>query len=609
MPEIINDYPDSQLYKMRHSAAHLLASVVLRRFPEAKLGVGPPTEDGFYYDFLMDSTLTADDLKNLEADLRAEIAQSIRFEREVVTQPRADEILSSQPLKLELLRDISEGIADPDGGPGGETSQLTVYRSGDFVDLCQGPHVESSSELDPAAVALLRVSGAYWRGDERNPQLQRVYGTAFETPDELERHLAEREAARERDHRRIGEDLRLWTFADDVGRGLPLWMPAGTVIRDELENWARETEGRLGYQRVATPHITKSALYYTSGHLPYYEDDLYAPIDIDGEEYYLKPMNCPHHHMIFAAQPRSYRELPLRITEYGTVYRYEKSGELFGLMRARGFTQNDAHIYCRKEQAADEFMSVMRLHAFYYEQLGIADFHMVLALRDPKNVVKYHGDDEMWEEAESLTRQAMENSEIPYVVEIGGAAHYGPKVDFMIRSATGKAFAASTNQVDLYMPERFDLEYTNQNGEKDRPVIIHRAPLGSHERFVAFLAEHYNGAFPTWLAPVQVRILPITDAHSDFADELAQALLVQDIRAEVAPASATLGARIREASTSKVPFAVILGDAEEESSTVSVRVRGDVQMNGVPRDKFLTALTDHIATRTLSPRELVGALQ
>ncbi|MGH3851560.1 MAG: threonine--tRNA ligase, partial [Pseudonocardiaceae bacterium] len=345
-----------------------------------------------------------------------------------------------------------------------------------------------------------------WRGDEKNQQLQRIYGTAWPTRDQLKDYLHRLEEAVKRDHRRIGEDLDLFTFSNEIGRGLPLWMPNGTIIRDELEGWARETERRLGYQRVVTPHITKDALYYLSGHLPYYREDLYSPIDIEGEQYYLRPMNCPHHHMIYRARPRSYRELPFKIAEYGTVYRFERSGQLHGIMRTRGFTQNDAHIYCTLDQAKDQFLEVMHMHDDYYRALGITDFYMVLALRDPANTDKYHDDAEMWRNAERITREAMAESNIPYVEELGGAAHYGPKVDFIIRAVTGKEFAASTNQVDLYTPQRFELTYHDSDGAEKPVAVIHRAPLGSHERFVGFLTEHFAGAFPVWLAPEQVRV-------------------------------------------------------------------------------------------------------
>jgi threonyl-tRNA synthetase len=383
-----------------------------------------------------------------------------------------------------------------------------------------------------------------------------------------------------------------------VGRGLPLWLPRGTVIRDELEDWARQIERRWGYQRITTPHLTRAELYFISGHLPYYEDDLYAPIDIEGDEYYLKPMNCPHHHMVYKARPHSYRELPLRYAEYGTVYRYERSGQLFGLMRTRGFTQNDAHIFCTYDQARDEFVKVMQLHDFYYRALGIEDFHMVLALRDPNNTTKYHGDAAMWDEAERITREAMDASGIHYVTDVGGAAHYGPKADFIIRSVSGREFAASTNQLDLYMPARFGLTYAAADGTDQPVAVIHRAPLGSSERFVAYLIEHFAGLFPVWLAPEQVRIVPITNHQQEYAQKLADSLFDEGFRVEVDGSDNRMQAKIRTAVTDRVPFILVIGRKELEAGTVSVRSRAGDE-GAVPFEQFRERLRELVRTKSL----------
>nr|WP_232291699.1 threonine--tRNA ligase [Frankia sp. QA3] len=593
--------PDG-LAVLRHSTAHVMAQAVQDLFDEARLGIGPPIDNGFYYDFDVPKPFQAEDLERIQARMREIVKQGQRFRRRALTSREAarDE-LSAEPFKLELvdIKGEASGAAATEVGGG----ELTMYdnvdpRSGEVVwtDLCRGPHLPST-HLIPA-FALLRNSAAYWRGDEKNPQLQRIYGTAWPTRPQLKEYLAALAEAARRDHRRIGEDLDLFAFSPEIGKGLPLWLPNGTIIRDELEGWARQTERRLGYRRVVTPHITQEDLYYLSGHLPYYSEDLYAPIQIEGENYYLKPMNCPHHHMVYKARPKSYRELPYKIAEYGTVYRFERSGQLHGLMRARGFTQNDAHIYCTREQAKEQFLEVMRMHDEYYRALGITDFYMVLALRDPANTTKYHDDAQMWEDAERITREAMDESGIPYIEELGGAAHYGPKVDFIIRSVTGKEFAASTNQVDLYTPQRFDLKYHDADGTDKQVVVIHRAPLGSHERFVAFLTEHFGGAFPVWLAPEQVRVIPIMPELDGYAETVSQALLDADVRVDVDASDGRLPARVRAAVTRKIPLIVVVGRREVEEGTVSVRDRSG-QETSMPLADFLRRVRDLIDTRSL----------
>lgn len=569
----------------RHSLAHILASAVLDMFPEAKFGVGPNIENGFYYDFDLPRTLIPEDLPILEEKMKKIISANLPFERREISHEEAVIHFNkaSQKYKVEILATEAK---EPN---------VTVYKTGNFVDLCRGPHIDSAGEIDSESFELTKIAGAYWRGDEKNKMLQRIYGLAFADKKELAEFLKQQEEAEKRDHRKLGKDLELFDFSEEIGAGLPLWLPKGTIIRDELENWAKETEKNQGYQRVATPHITKSKLFFTSGHLPHYADDMYAPFKIDEEEFYLRPMNCPFHHMIYKSKPRSYRELPLRLAEYGTVYRHERSGALSGLMRVRGFTQNDSHIYCAMEQAKEEFLRVMKLHEMYYKKLGIKDYYMVLALRDPKNKEKYHGDDAMWELAEKLTREAMNESKIPYKEEIGGAAFYGPKIDFVIQTVSIKEYAISTNQLDLYMGKRFDLEYTDANGKKQTPAIIHRAPLGSHERFVAFLIEHYAGAFPVWLAPVQARILPIsTEKHLDYGKKIRAELIANGIRAELDETNETLGKKIRAGELQKIPYLLVVGDKEIKAESVNVRTRGKKETETVKTTDFIEKVKKEI---------------
>ncbi|MGH3719569.1 MAG: threonine--tRNA ligase [Pseudonocardiaceae bacterium] len=599
--------PDG-LTVLRHSTAHVLAQAVQDVYPEAKLGIGPPIENGFYYDFDVAHPFQPEDLERIEARMREIVSSGQRFRRRAfpsLDAARAE--LVGEPYKLELVDikgDVAADVMEVGGG------ELTIYDNVDpktgrtcWSDLCRGPHLPST-RLIPA-FTLTRSAAAYWRGSEKNPQLQRIYGTAWPTRDALKEHLRLLAEAAKRDHRRIGEDLDLFAFSKEVGRGLPLWLPGGTIIRDELEGWARRTERKLGYQRVVTPHIAQKDLYYLSGHLPYYDEDMYSPIDIEGEKYYLRPMNCPHHHMVYKARPHSYRELPYKIAEYGTVYRFERSGQLHGMMRVRGFTQNDAHIYCTYDQAKDQFLEAMRMHDDYYRALGITDFFMVLALRDPANTDKYHGDEQMWATAERITREAMEESRIPYVEEIGGAAHYGPKVDFVIRAVTGKEFAASTNQVDLYTPHRFGLTYHDSDGTEKPVVVIHRAPLGSHERFVAYLTEHFAGAFPVWLAPEQVRIIPIVDDLLDYANEVRGALVDADLRADVDTSDGRLPAKVRAAITRKIPLIVVLGRREADHRTVTVRYRSG-QETPMPLDEFVEHAKELVRSKSL---EGAGHLQ
>lgn len=552
------------LESLRHSCAHLLAAAVLELYPTAKRTIGPSIENGFYYDFdFGDTKISEENFPAIESKMKELIKSWKGFEKQNVTTDEAKDYYKDNEYKVELIEEFSE-----------EGKDLTFYNSGDYSDLCRGGHVEHpNSEIKH--FKLLSIAGAYWRGNEKNKMLTRIYGTCFSTKVELDEYLTNLELAKKYDHRKLGQELELFTISEKVGQGLVLWMPKGNVIKEQIENWAKKTEEEWGYKRVTTPSITKSGLFHTSGHLPYYKDDMYPPIKLDDseEEYFLKPMNCPHHHTIFDATQHSYRDLPLRLAEYGNCYRYESSGELFGLMRVRGFAQNDAHIYCTEEQAVDEFVNVMKLHEYYYKTLGITNYHLELALRDPNNTKKYHGNEEMWAKAEKLMREAVKQVDIPMVEEIGSAAFYGPKIDFIIHSKIGREFAISTNQIDLFMGERFGLKYTDKDGKEKTPVIIHRAPLGSHERFIGFLIEHFGGSFPTWLAPVQVKVLPISEKHLDYANEVLKELKANGIRVELDERAETLGNKIRNAQNEKVPYMLIMGDKEIENNEISVRNR------------------------------------
>jgi threonyl-tRNA synthetase len=587
---------------LRHSCAHVMAQAVQDLFPDAKLGIGPPIDNGFYYDFDLDRPFTPDDVKAIEQRMRKIVKTRQRFSRRVVTDAAAKAELSGEPYKLELI-DLKGAPANGEESVEVGAAELTIYDNLDaktgeirWKDLCRGPHVPTTAHIP--AFSLTRSAGAYWRGSEHNPQLQRIYGTAWPTREQLAEHLRLMEEAAKRDHRRIGADLDLFTFSKEIGRGLPLWLPNGTIIRDELEQWARETERKLGYVRVATPHITREELYYLSGHLPYYREDMYSPIDIEGEQYYLKPMNCPHHHMVYKARPRSYRELPYKIAEYGTVYRFERSGQLYGLMRTRGFAQNDAHIYCTFDQARDQFLEVMRMHDEYYRALGITGFYMVLAVRDPDKKDKYHDDEEMWQTAERITREAMEESGIPCVEDVGGAAHYAPKVDFMIKTVTGKEYAASTNQLDLYTPQRFGLTYHASDGTEQPLAVIHRAPLGSHERFIAYLTEHFGGAFPVWLAPEQVRVVPVMPEMTGYAAEVNALLVGEGFRSDLDAGDGRLAAKVRSAVTRKVPLIVVVGRREAQQRSVTVRDRSGRE-TPMALDAFIEHVRELVRTKSL----------
>lgn len=580
---------NEELSYKRHTLSHLLAAAVKELYPDALPTLGPAIENGFYYDF---DALSSPDLSALEAKMKELLPAWTKFTHKEISADEAKEHFKGNSYKIELVDEIA-----------GKGETITLYTCGGFTDLCRGGHAENPArEILADSFKLSHTAGAYWRGDEKNKMLTRIYGLAFDTAAELAAYEAQQEEAKKRDHRILGKQLEIFTFSDEVGAGLPLWLPKGEFIRHELEAWARETEKTLGYEHISTPHITKKDLFEISGHLPYYKDDLYSPIDIEGEEYYLKPMNCPFAHMIYKSKKRSYRDLPLRLAEYGQVYRFERSGTLHGIMRTRGFCQNDAHLYVQPEHAVNEFINVLKMHEYYYKQLNIIDWWVVLGVRDPKNLrAKYHGDDAMWEEAERLTKQALDESGVRYTIEEGGAAHYGPKADIYIRSVIGKEYAIGTDQLDLYMPSRFDLTYTDKDGTEKRPYIIHRAPLGSHERMIGFLIEHFAGAFPTWLSPTQVRILPISDKHSDYAKEILNILKKEGVdRVEIDDSNETIGKKIRNWKLEKTPYAVVIGDKEMNDRTITVETREGKKHAGTTLEAFAQTLEKEIAARSAS---------
>ena len=549
------DELESLRHRMRHSAAHVMADAVLRLFPQAKMGIGPPTQDGFYYDFDVARPFTPEDVEEIEKLVMDTLAQGFPFRREELTREEARELFAEQPYKLEIIDAI------PD------TETLSIYRHGDFVDLCQGPHVDSTGDIP--AVKLLNVAGAYWRGDERRPMLQRIYGTAFEGQQELDDHLARLEEAERRDHRTLGRQLGLFSTHEEIGPGLIVWHPKGGVLRSLIEDYWRDIHYQRGYSIVYSPHIGRSNLWRTSGHLDFYQENMYAPMELDEQEYYLKPMNCPFHIMIYRSSLRSYRELPLRIGELGTVYRYERSGVMHGLMRVRGFTQDDAHIFCMPEQVETEVGGVLDLTFEILRTFGFSDYQISLSTRPEK----YVGDLEMWEHATASLEKALDERGLPHDVDEGGGAFYGPKIDIKIKDALGRDWQCSTVQFDFNLPERFDLTFQDSEGNRSRPYMVHRAILGSLERFFGVLIEHYAGAFPLWLAPVQAVVIPIADRHHDYARQVQGELRARGFRAEVDDRGERMNLKIRTAQMQKVPYMLVVGDREQEAVAVGVRQR------------------------------------
>ena len=582
---------NSNLYKLRHSLAHVMAQAVLQIRPNAKLAFGPPVDDGFYYDFDFDTPITPSDLEVIENKMLQIIKEKQQFNFRSIPVDEAIKMLQEQgeTYKVEYANELKSK---------GEV-ELGFYKNGPFEDMCRGPHVSDTSELPTKAFKIDSIAGAYWRGDSNNKQLTRLYALAFETKEELESYIKLRELAKERDHRKLGSELEFFTIEDEVGPGLPLWLPNGTVVRDELEKFAKEVEFRSGYQRVATPHITKSNLYYTSGHLPYYKEGMFPPMILDGgQEYFLKPMNCPHHHKIYGTRPRSYRELPVRLAEYGACYRYEDSGSLSGLLRVRMLNMNDSHIYCRPDQLREEFRAVLELHNFYYKKFRLTDYWMRLSVHDPLNKSKYIDNPEAWKFSEEIIKEVAE-SVGKCELGVGEAAFYGPKVDFQIKNVIGREETASTNQLDFAGAERFNLTYIAEDGKQHRPYIIHRAPLGTHERFLAFLIEHFGGAFPTWMSPTQVKLIPVSEKFAEYAEKLSNDLRDNLIRSEIDYSAESFKKKIRNAITSKTPNILIIGGREVENEEVTWRRYCSEQQHTLKYAEFKDKLISGISNRIM----------
>jgi len=585
---------------MRHSAAHVMAQAVQELFPEAKLGIGPPVENGFYYDFDVAEPFTPDDLKRIEKRMREIVKQGQRFSRRPVSDDDAREELAGEPYKLELIG--LKGSAGSDDGADVEVGagELTIYdnldaKTGDLCwkDLCRGPHLPTTRVIP--AFKLMRSGGAYWRGSEKNPQLQRIYGTAWESRDKQDEYLKFLEEAEKRDHRRLGAELDLFSFPPELGSGLPVFHPKGGIIRKEMEDYMRRRQAEAGYEFVNTPHLTKSSLFELSGHLPYYGDDMFPPFELDGVDYRVKPMNCPMHNLIFRARGRSYRELPLRLGEFGSVYRFEKSGVVHGLTRVRGMTQDDAHIYTTKEQMGEEIKSLLSFVLSVLRDFGLSEFYLELSTRDDSD--KFIGEQADWDEATEALRQAATDSGLDLVDDPGGAAFYGPKISVQAKDAIGRTWQMSTIQLDFNLPERFELEYTAPDGSRQRPVMIHRALFGSIERFVAVLTEHYAGAFPPWLAPIQVVGIPVTDGHVDYLFDVAKQLKAEGIRVEVDASDDRMQKKIRNAQKAKTPYMLIAGDEDMAAGSVSFRYRDGTQKNGVPIADAVAEIVESVKKR------------
>ncbi len=588
---------------LRHTLAHLLAAAVLELRPDAKPTIGPSIDNGFYYDFEFKEPITEKDLKDIEKKMRKILPSWKTMTGTEVSERDARDLFKDNPFKLELIDEIvTKGekvtlfTAGPDVPP---NSQFTIHNSPYFTDLCRGGHVENpASEINTDSFKLSKIAGAYWRGDEKNPQLTRIYGLAFATADELKGYEDMMKEAEKRDHRKLGKEMDIFEFDDDVGPGLPLWLPNGTAMIEELEKLAKETEFAAGYERVRSPHLAKDSLYKTSGHLPYYEDSMYPPMEYEGGRYYLKAMNCPHHHKIYAARPKSYRDLPLRLAEYGTCYRHEKSGELFGLMRVRSLQMNDAHIYCTEEQFADEFRAVNDMYLRYFKIFGVERYVMRFSTHDPAKLgQKFVDEPELWKKTEDMVRKVLVESKIPFIEVPNEAAFYGPKIDVQVWSAIGREFTLATNQVDFAVPARFGLTYKAADGSEKTPLCIHRAPLGTHERFIGFLIEHYGGNFPFWLAPIQVRVIPVGEAHAAEAHKVHDALRARMIRSDLDLSPDNFGKKVRSAKSSRIPYFVIIGDKDIEAGKVTLESRDRGQVGQLKLDELVERLDGEIKER------------
>ena len=601
----INDDSELQLFTgespeghdtLLHSTAHLMAQAVKELYPNAKVTIGPTIENGFYYDFDVDVSFSDEVLVKIEEKMRALAKSGQDIQRNEISAKDAVSLFKDigEDYKVEIIQQIN-----PD-------DVITIYKQSDFTDLCRGPHVSNTSKIKH--FKLLSTSGAYWRGDENNKMLQRIYGTVFSTKDALKTHLHNLEEAKKRDHRKLGKELKLFTFDEEVGPGLPLWLPNGAIMIEELEKLAKESERHAGYEQVRTPHLTKGSLYERSGHLEHYKESMYPAMDVDGIEYFVKPMNCPHHHKIYSSYPRSYRDLPLRLAEYGTCYRYEKSGQLFGLMRVRSLQMNDAHIYCTKEQFKQEFLAVCNMYLQYFDIFGIEKYSMRLSLHDKDELgKKYVNEPELWIETEEWVREALVEGKLDFEEVPGEAAFYGPKIDVQVWSAIGKEFTLATNQVDFAVPSKFDLTYINETGEEQTPLCIHRAPLGTHERFIGFLIEHFGGNFPLWLAPVQVAVLPLSDKFIDYANKVVNVLKDSGIRVKLNDRADKIGSKIRQAELEKINVMLILGEKEERDGTVSVRKRFEGDTGILNLEEVKEQLLDEINDRRLTHRKKTEA--
>ncbi len=578
---------EERLYRMRHSAAHIMAEAVLEMFPEAKFAIGPPIDTGFYYDFELPRALTPEDLPQVEERMRRRMRSDVPFEHSELPKAEALRQFAGQPFKVELI----EGIA---------SDKVSLYRQGGFVDLCEGPHVERTGQVPP--FKLLNVAGAYWRGDEKRPMLQRIYGALFETQEELDDYLHRIEEAARRDHRKLGRELELYTSSELVGAGLPTLLPKGATVRRLLEEYILRQEREAGYQHVYSPVLGKVDLYKTSGHWEHYRDSMFPPMALEHEEMVLRPMNCPHHILVYQAALHSYRELPVRIAEIGTMYRYEKSGVVGGLSRVRAMALNDAHIFCTPEQIKHEFAGVMRLVERAYATLKITDYAYRLSLRDPADTEKYVQNDEMWALGERVLREAMQELGLPFQEAPGEAAFYGPKLDIQIRDTMGREETMSTIQVDFHLPERFDLTYIGEDGAQHRPVILHRGVIGTMERMMAYLIELYAGAFPAWLAPVQAVVIPIADRHTEYAHKVRDELRRAGFRADIDTRNERMNAKIRDAQLQKVPYMLVVGDREAEAEAVAVRTRAGEDLKAMPLFQFIDRLQDEVAT-AMDPEE------
>jgi len=570
---------------LRHSTSHVMAEAVLSMFPEAKLGIGPPIEDGFYYDFDLPRSLTPEDLAEIEPRMRESIEAHKPFVRREISREQAEEIFADQPYKLELIRDMGEGEV------------ISMYSHDGFTDLCKGPHLDNTGQINLDAFKLLNIAGAYWRGDERRPMLQRIYGTAWFTREELEAYLQKLEEMEKRDHRRLGRELDLFSVHDESGAGLIHWHPKAGHIRTIIEDFWRQEHYKAGYEIVYSPHIGKASLWQTSGHLDFYRENMYSPMDIEGQEYFIKPMNCPFHIMIYKTKTRSYRELPLRLAELGTVYRYERSGVLHGLMRVRGFTQDDAHIICRPDQIENEILGCLDLALHLLSSFGFREYEIALSVRDPEHKEKYIGDDATWEVAEGSLVNALEQKNLLHKRMEGEAVFYGPKIDIHIKDALGRLWQCTTIQFDFNLPERFNMTYVGPDGREHRPYMVHRTLLGSLERFFGVLIEHYAGAFPVWLAPVQARLIPIADRHNDYAYKLRDELKEARLRVEVDDSDERMQAKIRQAQLEKIPYMLVLGDREVADGTVSLRLRTEEDLGPRSVADFIQMAQEAVAEK------------